>query len=61
MDEKHLVLSVVDDASEVRTAADEVCGGELALEDRELEVVAIAAHGFEDFAEALVVSDVVAD
>ena len=61
VDEEDLVLAVVDDAAELLAAADEVAGGELALEDGELEVVAEAAHGLEDAAEALVVGDVVAD
>lgn len=61
MDEEDLVFGVVDDAGEVRAAADEIGAGELALEDGELEVVAVAAHGFEHLAEAFVVRDVVTD
>ena len=52
---------VVDDAGEFGAAADEVAGRELALEDGVLKMVAVAAHGFEDFAKALVVRDVVTD
>jgi hypothetical protein len=61
MDEQNLVFGVVDDAGEFDAAADEVGGGELAFEDGVLEVVAETAHEFEDFAEAAVVGDVVAD
>ena len=61
VDEEDLVFIVIDDAGEFGAAADDVAGGELAFEDGVLEVVAVAAHGFEDFAEALVVGDVVAD
>ncbi len=61
VDEEDLVFVVMDDAGEFGAAANEVAGGELAFEDGVLEVVAEAAHRFEDFAEAFVVGDVVAD
>jgi hypothetical protein len=61
MDEQNLIFAVMDDAGEVGAAADQVAGGEMALEDGVLQVVAEAAHGFEDLAEASVVADVVTD
>jgi hypothetical protein len=61
MDEEDLVFIAMDDLREIVAAADEVGLGELALEDGELEVVAVVAHGLEDFAEAFLVGDVVAD
>src|SRR5262249_10791300 len=60
-DEQDLVLIVVDDRDEVAPASRQVRGGQLAFEDGVLQVVAIVAHGLEDFAQALVVADVVAD
>jgi len=61
MNEEDLIFTVFDDAGEFGAAADEVAGSELAFEDGVLEVVAETAHEFEDFAEAAVVGDVVAD
>ncbi len=61
VDEDDLILIVVDDATEFDTEFDEIRGGELALEDGVLEVVAEAAHDFEDLTEAFVVRDVVGD
>lgn len=61
VDEEDLIFGVFDDFGEGGATADEVGWGELAFEDGELEVVAEAAHEFEDFAEAAVVADVVAD
>jgi len=61
VDEEHLVVVMVDDSGDFGAAADEVAGRELALEDGVLEMVAVPAHGFEDFAETLVVADVVAN
>jgi hypothetical protein len=59
--EEDLVLVVMDDAAELDAEVDEIRGGELTLEDGVLEVVAVAAHDFEDLAEAFVVGDVVGD
>src|SRR5688572_793711 len=61
VDEQHLILAVVNDLAELVPAANQVDRGELAFEDRVLQVIAEAAHGLVDFAEALVVADVVAD
>jgi len=61
VDEQDLVLGMVDDRRQCGPASRQVGGGQLALEDGELQVVAEPAHGLEDFAEALVVADVVAD
>ncbi len=61
VDEEDLVFVVVDDGGEFGAEADEVSRGELALEDGVLQVVAVAAHGLEDFAQAFVVGNVVAD
>jgi len=61
VNEKDLVFGVVDDGGEGGTAADEIGGGELALEYGVLEVVAEGAHGLEYLAETFVVGDVVAD
>ena len=59
--EQHLVLVVVDDRRQLRPAPRQVRGRQLALEDGELQMVAVPAHGLKDFAQALVVADVVAD
>ena len=61
IDEKHLVFVVFDDLAERVAAAGEIYGGKLALEDRVLEMVAKIPHCFEDFAQPLVIADVVAD
>jgi hypothetical protein len=61
VDEQDLVFVVVDDGGQLGAAADEVAGGELALENGVLEVVSEGAHGLENLAEAFVVADVVAD
>lgn len=61
VDEKDLILLMVDDAGQGGTAAGKVGRGKLALENGELQMVAEAAHELEDFAEAPVVADVVAD
>jgi len=52
---------VVDDAAQFDAEVGEIEGSELALEDGELEVVAVIAHDLEDLAEAFVVGDVVGD
>jgi hypothetical protein len=54
-------LVVVDDAREFDAESGEIHGGELALEDGVLEVIAEAAHDFEDLSEAFIVGDVVGD
>ena len=59
--EQHLVLGMVDDRRQFRPAPRQVGRGKLALEDGVLQMVAVPAHGLEDFAQALVVADVVAD
>jgi hypothetical protein len=59
MDEQDLVLVVVDDAGKFGAAPNQVARGELALEYGVLQMIAVPAHGLEDFAEPLVVSDVV--
>lgn len=61
IDEEHLVFAMVDDLAECLAALGKVDRPELALEDGVLQVVAKAAHGFEDLAEPFVVTDVVAD
>ena len=61
VDEQHLVFVVLDDLRERVAATSQVNRGELALEDRVLQMVAEVAHGFVDLAEALVIADVVAD
>lgn len=61
VDEKDLVFEMVDDAGEAAAAGGEILGGELTLEDGELEVVSEGAEEFEDLAEAFRVGDVVTD
>jgi hypothetical protein len=61
VDEEYLVFGVIDDARQVRPATCQVRRGELALEDRILQVIAVTAHGLEDLAEALVIADIVTD
>jgi hypothetical protein len=61
VDEEDLIFVAVDDDGEVGAEAEEVSLSELAFEDGVLEVVAEAAHEFEDLAEAFVVGDVVGD
>jgi len=45
----------MNDGAEFGAKTHEVGDGELALEDGVLEVVTVAAHGLEDFAEALII------
>jgi hypothetical protein len=52
---------VVDDRRQFSPASRKVRRGQLALEDGELQMVAVPAHGLEDLAQALVIADVVAD
>jgi hypothetical protein len=52
---------VVDDRRQCGPASRKVGGGQLALEDGKLQMVAEPAHRLEDFAQALVIADVVAD
>ena len=59
VDEQHLVFPMMDDRRQIRPAARQVGRRQLALEDRELQVVAIPAHGLKHLAQALVVADVV--
>lgn len=61
IDEEHLVFVVLDDVAQGVPAAGQIDGGELALEDRVLQVVAKVPHGLVDLAEPLVIADVVAD
>lgn len=61
VDEEDLIFVVLDDLAERMPALGEIDRGELALEDRVLQMVAEVAHGLEDLAEPLVVADVVAD
>lgn len=61
MDEQNLIFIVVNDAGKLGAAANQVARGELALEHRVLEMIAVATHGLKNFAEAAVVGDVVAD
>jgi hypothetical protein len=59
MDEQNLILVVVDDASKFGATPNQVARGELALEYGVLQMIAVPAHGLEDFAQTLVVADVV--
>jgi hypothetical protein len=59
MNEQNLIFVVVDDAGKFGAAANDIACRELALEDGVLKMVAEAAHGLEDFAEALFIADVV--
>ena len=61
MDEEDLVIAMVNDGGQCGAEADEIGFGQLAFKDGVLQVVAPAAHGLKDFAEALIVTDVVAD
>ena len=61
MDEQNLIFVMVDDEGEFGAAANEVAAGELAFEDGILEVIAVAAHSFEDLAEAFFIAYVVTD
>jgi hypothetical protein len=61
MNEQNLIFVVVDDAGKFGAAANNIACRELALEDGVLKMVAEATHEFEDFAQAAVVGDVVAD
>jgi len=61
VDEKDLILVMVDDASKFGATADEIAWCELAFEDGVLEVIAESAHGLENLAETAVIRDVVAD
>jgi hypothetical protein len=61
MNEQYLVFVVVNDPRQRRPAADQIARGELALEYGVLQMVAIAAHGLEDFAKPLIVGNVVTD
>jgi hypothetical protein len=59
--EEHLIVTVINDFAQRMTAADKIGRGELAFEDRVLEMVAEVAHGFVNGPEPLVVADVVVD
>ena len=59
MDEQNLIFVVVDDAGKFGAAPNQVARGELALEYGVLQMVAVPAHRLEDFAQPLVVGDVV--
>ena len=59
MDEQNLILVVVDDAGEFGAAPNQVPRGELAFEYGVLQMITVPAHGLEDFAQPLVVADVV--
>ena len=61
IDENHLILPVVDDGAQFRTATHEVFRCELAFKNGELQMVAIAAHLLVDAAQPLFVRYVVAD
>jgi hypothetical protein len=61
IDKEHLVVLVIDDVRQFGAEADKIRRGELALEDGVLQMVAEAAHEPEDFAQALVIADVVAN
>jgi hypothetical protein len=61
MDKQNLIFVMVDDAGKFGAAPNQIAGSELAFEHRILQVVAVAAHGLEDLAEAFVVADVVTD
>jgi hypothetical protein len=61
VDEEHLVVAMVDQFTKHMPAIGEVNRSELALENRVLKMVPKITHGFEDFAEAFVIADVVAD
>jgi hypothetical protein len=59
MDEQNLILVVVDDAGKFGAAPNQVPRGELALEYGVLQMITVPAHCLEDFAQPLVVADVV--
>lgn len=59
MDEQNLILVMIDDAGEFGAAPNQVARGELALEYGVLQMITVAAHRLEDFAQPLVVADVV--
>jgi hypothetical protein len=57
--EQNLILVVVDDAGKFGAAPNQIARGELTLEYGVLQMIAIPAHGLEDLAQTLVISDVV--
>lgn len=59
MDEQNLILVVIDDAGKFGAAPNQIARSELALEYGVLQMIAVPAHGLEDFAQTLVVGDVV--
>ena len=61
IDEQHLVFVVMNDFVQLRPQAHQIHARELALEDRELQVIPPGPHGLEDLSQALGISDVVAD
>jgi len=61
VDEEDLILIVLNDARELRPAANKVRLRELALEHRVLQVIAVAPHGFEDLAKPLIIRNVITD
>lgn len=52
---------MIDDASQIRPAAHQILSRELAFENRVLQMIPVVAHSLKDFAQALVIADVVAD
>jgi hypothetical protein len=61
VNEQHLVFIMVNDSRQRRPASNQIARRELALEYGVLQMVAIATHGLEDLAKALVVRNVVTD
>lgn len=61
MDKQHLVLGVMDDPVERRFERRHVGRGQLALEDRVLNVIAELPAGLKNPAQAFIVGDVIAD
>ena len=61
IDEQHLVVAVINNLVQFMLALSQVDWVELTFEDRVLQVISEIAHRLEDFAEPLVITDVIAD
>jgi hypothetical protein len=61
IDEQHLILGMVDDPRQIRPTPRQIRRRKLTFEHGVLQMVPVPAHRLKDFAQPLVVADVVAD
>jgi len=61
INKQDLISIVVNDGTQFAPQPDEICSGELAFENRILQMIAVTAHSFENLAQSLFVRNVVAN